>query len=115
MNITGETAITRWVKTLKADPLCAILCGFRPWGRPDLPDPEDQEGLYGEAPGVGTFYEFIDRLTQADFLIRQRKREKQLRNPRKFRRRPTKKPGVTRGEKALEPQETGTPALSPGW
>ena len=109
MNITAETAITRWVQTLKADPLCAILSGFRPWHRPDLPDPNGQEGLHGGLPGVGTFYEFIDRLTQTDFLIRQRKREKQQRKPHKFRKRPTKKPGVSKGGKAPELRENRHP------
>ena len=109
MNITGETSITEWVDTLKANPLCAILSGFRPWDRPDLPNPEGQEGLHGEVPGVGTFYEFIDRFTQADFLIRQRKREKQQRKPRKFRKRPTKKPGASKGDKAPEPRENRHP------
>jgi len=38
-------SITKWVKKLRSDKVLAIICGF---------DPDD-------VPGVGTFYDFLDR------------------------------------------------------
>ena len=46
MSLEGYVSITKWVRALRTRPLLAILCGFEP----------------NETPGVGTFYEFIDRL-----------------------------------------------------
>ncbi len=42
---SGETSVTRWVNTLRINPMYAIISGF----------PED------DLPGVGTFYDFFDR------------------------------------------------------
>ena len=44
------TSITRWVALLKENPLYAILSGFS----------------IGDVPGIGTFYDFFDRLWNSD-------------------------------------------------
>ena len=44
------TSITRWVALLKENPLYAILSGFS----------------FGDTPGIGTFYDFFDRLWDSD-------------------------------------------------
>ncbi len=44
------TSITDWVAQLKINPLYAILSGF----------------VFGDTPGVGTFYDFFDRLWASD-------------------------------------------------
>ena len=44
------TSITEWAAQLKINPLYAILSGFEP----------------GNTPGVGTFYDFINRLWNSD-------------------------------------------------
>ncbi len=44
------TSLTEWAAQLKMNPLYAILSGFEP----------------GNAPGVGTFYDFIKRLWNSD-------------------------------------------------
>jgi hypothetical protein len=46
MMLCGETSFTDWVALLRDEPFYALLCGF---------DPAD-------IPGVGTFYDFQDRL-----------------------------------------------------
>lgn len=43
-------SITDWVTQLKINPLYAILSGFR----------------FGDTPGVGTFYDFSDRIWDFD-------------------------------------------------
>ena len=43
-------SITAWVEQLKINPLYAILSGFE----------------FGNTPGVGTFYDFINRLWDMD-------------------------------------------------
>lgn len=45
------TSITRWVALLKENPLYAILSGF----------------AFGDTPGIGTFYDFFDRLWDSEF------------------------------------------------
>lgn len=77
--------ITQWVGMLRSDRLLAVLSGFEP----------------GNTPGVGTFYDFVDRfwLEDDDIQLRRRKR---LRKPfRKPSRRlkageklPVKHPGI---------------------
>jgi hypothetical protein len=47
MTMRGVTSITDWVDATRREPLLAIVCGF---------DPAQ------EAPGVGTYYDFMDRL-----------------------------------------------------
>lgn len=44
------TSLTEWAAQLKMNPLYAILSGFEP----------------GNTPGVGTFYDFINRLWDSD-------------------------------------------------
>ncbi|GAB6172411.1 hypothetical protein JCM15765_18890 [Paradesulfitobacterium aromaticivorans] len=46
MGLEGFVSITKWVKALKSQPVLAILRGFEP----------------NDTPGIGTFYEFIDRI-----------------------------------------------------
>jgi hypothetical protein len=46
MGISGCTDITKWVTSLRSRPILAILSGFAP----------------GDTPGIGTYYDFIDRL-----------------------------------------------------
>ena len=70
MAFVGETSITEWVRKLKSDPLLAILSGFYPYG---FTPPNEQ---IGTVPGVGTFYDFIDRLWLAESFIRRRQRNK---------------------------------------
>ena len=42
----GQTSITKWVDELRRVPLYAMITGFLP----------------GHTPGIGTFYDFFDRL-----------------------------------------------------
>jgi hypothetical protein len=71
MTLLRETSITQWVQKLKDNKMFAILSGFEP----------------DDVPGVGTFYDFIDRLTMVDRQFK-RKRRNRLK---KFKRKPTKK------------------------
>ena len=50
MLLCGITSIDTWVAQMRADPFYAIISGFAPT----------------QVPGVGTFYEFIDRLLGLD-------------------------------------------------
>lgn len=56
--------ITEWVDKLRSDKLLAVLSGFDP----------------NKTPGVGTFYDFIDRFWLEDNAI-QAARRKRLRKP----------------------------------
>ena len=49
-NLAGYTGITKWVQALESFPFFAILSGF----------------VADDVPGVGTFYDFIDRLWRAE-------------------------------------------------
>jgi hypothetical protein len=66
-------SITDWVETLKSEPLWAILSGFKP----------------DDVPGVGTFYDFNDRLCDFDKGKRV-ERTKKMRKP-KSKSKPKKK------------------------
>jgi hypothetical protein len=46
MNLQGEVSFSKWVKTTRTHLVMASLCGFTP----------------EETPGVGTYYDFLDRL-----------------------------------------------------
>ena len=46
MIVAKAVSITKWVETLHTSKFYAVLSGFQPW----------------DIPGVGTFYDFIDRL-----------------------------------------------------
>jgi len=71
MKETHETSVTKWVDTLKTNDSYAILSGFKP----------------DDVPGVGTFYDFIDRLFGIDDDKKQQLKER----TRIFKRKPTKK------------------------
>ncbi|ACV63936.1 hypothetical protein Dtox_3194 [Desulfofarcimen acetoxidans DSM 771] len=95
MTLTGETSIAKWVDTLKSDPVYAILSGFLPAcfssGKvSDIPaDP---------IPGVGTFYDFMDRLIRKDRILYKSKLRKSKRKPKEKQKKNKKmdssKPGV---------------------
>jgi len=77
--------ITQWVSMLRSDRVLAVLSGFEP----------------GNTPGVGTFYDFVDRfwLEDDDAQIQRRKRlRKPFRKPsRKLKageKLPVKHPGI---------------------
>ena len=44
------TSLTEWAAQLKINPLYALLSGFD----------------FGDTPGIGTFYDFLDRLWDSD-------------------------------------------------
>jgi hypothetical protein len=71
MTLIKETSITRWVEKLKEHKVYAILSGFKP----------------DAIPGIGTFYDFIDRLVLLNKDLK-RKRRNRLK---KFKRKPKKK------------------------
>jgi len=71
MTMVKETSITKWVERLKDNKVYAILSGFEP----------------GDLPGVGTFYDFLDRLVFADREEKRRQRNRR----KKFRRKPAKR------------------------
>lgn len=50
LSIAFKIAITEWAAQLKLNPLFAILSGFE----------------FGDTPGVGTFYDFLNRLWDSD-------------------------------------------------
>jgi hypothetical protein len=65
MMLCGYTSITRWVELMRQQPYYAIISGF---------DPVD-------VPGIGTFYDFMDRLLGLKFdktkhLIRRKRKRK---------------------------------------
>lgn len=84
MTMVKETSITEWVNKLKDNKVFAILSGFEP----------------AELPGVGTFYDFINRLTLADKEWKRKQRNRR----RKFKRKPSKK--LQKNEK-LPPKHPG--------
>ena len=70
MKFTGEHSITKWIKTINNQDIYAILSGFEP----------------NDVPGVGTFYDFMKRLSLID-QNEFRERQHKLRN---FKRKPKK-------------------------
>jgi hypothetical protein len=97
MTFHGETSISKWVETLRADPFYAILSGFLPACNdisrqvPDSMDP---------IPGVGTFYDFMNKLISKDraFIGCRKRKRKRKRKPKKKMKKNQKydnsKPGV---------------------
>ena len=85
MTFLHVTGIDDWVLKLSTVPLYAILSGFSP----------------DDTPGVGTFYDFIDRLWKAEDRSVRAERRKKLRKKRK---RPKKKP---KAGKKLPPKHSG--------
>ena len=76
-----ETSISSWIKTLRSEPFYAILSGFIP----ACYSPFKAEGILADQiPGIGTFYDFMDRLIHKDKILYKSKL-------RKFKRKPTKK------------------------
>lgn len=71
MTFVKESSITKWVERLKDNKVYAILSGFKPH----------------EVPGVGTFYDFIDRLTLVDKHLKRKRKNRR----KKFNRKPKKK------------------------
>ncbi len=72
---TGESSVTKWVTQLRRVPLYAILSGFLPT----------------QTPGIGTFYDFFDRLWASDspnFSSKKKRKTKKI------------KKGKKKGEKA---------------
>ncbi|NSW89668.1 MAG: hypothetical protein HPY74_03115 [Firmicutes bacterium] len=60
------TSIDAWIKELRNNDLLAILSGFLPWGY----KPSGNESYLPDTiPGVGTFYDFMDRLVIIDKLF----------------------------------------------
>jgi len=81
MTFKGVTSIPAWVDTLRSDPFFAILSGFIPacLGSSKI------DGLDADTiPGVGTFYDFMDRLIRKDRVLHRS-------NLRRFRRKPKSK------------------------
>jgi len=71
MTFLKVPGITAWVEKLKDHKVYAILSGFDP----------------NSTPGVGTFYDFLDRLCLANKLLKQQTRNRR----KKFKRKPSKK------------------------
>lgn len=95
MSLTGETSIPNWVDTLKTDPFYAILSGFLPACHSNF----KMVGIPADpVPGVGTFYDFMDRLIRKDRILYKSKLRKLKRKPKKKQKKNQKfnssKPGV---------------------
>lgn len=95
MSYSETTSISSWVKTLRCDPFYAILSGFVPACYSD----SKAEGILADTiPGVGTFYDFMDRLIRKDKILCKSKLRKVKRKPRKKQKKNQKmnnsKPGV---------------------
>jgi len=90
-----ETSISSWVSKLRSNPFYAILSGFIP----SCYFPYKAEGIVADKiPGVGTFYDFMDRLIRKDRILYKSKLRKFKRKPRKKQKKNQKmdssKPGV---------------------
>lgn len=95
MSLKGETSIPKWVETLRTDPFYAILSGFLP----ACVSTVKVEGIPADPiPGVGTFYDFMDRLIRKDRILYKSKLRKLKRKPKKKQKKNQKldssKPGV---------------------
>jgi|Deesub1362A_J573_1020465.scaffolds.fasta_scaffold04877_6 hypothetical protein len=70
MTLSGETSITKWVKTLQTNPFYAVLSGFIPADYLDTHPHVNVDDIWADTlPGVGTFYDFMDRLIQKDRML----------------------------------------------
>lgn len=99
MTFKGVTSIPAWVDTLRSDPFFAILSGFIPacLGSSRI------DGLDADPiPGVGTFYDFMDRLIRKDRALHKS-------NLRRFRRKPKSK--QKKNQKMDSPSATLTERL----
>lgn len=95
MTLTGETRIPNWVDTLRSDAFYAILSGFLP----ACFSPCNAGGIPADPiPGVGTFYDFMDRLIRKDRILNKSKLRKLKRKPKKKQKKNQKldssKPGI---------------------
>ena len=80
-----ETSISSWIKTLRSEPFYAILSGFIP----ACYSPFKTEGILADQiPGIGTFYDFMDRLIHKDKILNKSKLRKIKRKPRKKQKKP---------------------------
>lgn len=89
------TSISHWVKILRSDPFYAILSGFVP----ACISKSEAEGIQADTlPGVGTFYDFMDRLTISEKKLQKSKLKKPKRKPNKKQKKnqkmKTSRPGV---------------------
>jgi hypothetical protein len=78
MSFNHKTSIPEWVTTLRADPFFAIISGF-------IPACLSSSRIVGidadPIPGVGTFYDFMDRLIRQDKILHKSKLRKRRRKP----------------------------------
>ncbi|MBF7083625.1 hypothetical protein IT084_11635, partial [Desulfallas sp. Bu1-1] len=80
MTLKGETSISKWVDTLKSEPFYAILSGFLPACFSSV----KVDNIPADPiPGVGTFYDFMDRLIRKDRILYKSKLRKFKRKPKK--------------------------------
>jgi len=78
MSFNGETSISDWVDTLRSNPFFAIVSGFLPacLGYSRI------KGLDADPiPGIGTFYDFMDRLIRQDRKLFRSKLRRRRRKP----------------------------------
>lgn len=76
-----EVGVTEWINELKRIPYYAILSGFEP----------------GDIPGVGTFYDFFQRLWSASGDNLKPKKHKRYKKPKKGKKKGEKAPTTTPG------------------
>ncbi len=90
MALMKETRITSWAADVKASTMMSIVCGFKP----------------GEAPAVGTYYEFFKRLENGPYKRKCQHRilESEMRHARNPYRMPKEKP---KEKPKREPPEEG--------
>lgn len=78
MTLVGETSITKWVDKLRSEPFYAILSGFVP----ACHIISDEDSINADTiPGVGTFYDFMNRLISKDRILNKSKFHKPKRKP----------------------------------
>lgn len=78
MPFNNKTSVQEWVKELRSNPFFAIVSGFIPacMGSSRI------EGIDADPiPGVGTFYDFMDRLIRQDKILHKSKLRKRRRKP----------------------------------
>jgi len=76
-----DIGVTRWVDQLRTNRLYAVLSGFEP----------------GDVPGVGTFYDFFDRLWGLAKRNRKAKKQRRKSKPKKGKKKGQKAPTATPG------------------
>lgn len=91
----GEASIPQWVKTLRSHPFYAIISGFVP----QCLYTSSYKPLFNSLPGIGTFYDFMNKLIRSDKLYHKSKLKKIKRKPKKKQK---------KNHKANEPKSTLT-------